>query len=142
MDTYDTIVIGSGLSGLIASRNIAKKHFKTLLLEANSNIGGRSKSLKVSTFDDHGIDLGPHEWFCEEYHKELLYEIKNYNLPYFSGGLNENDKIIWSFGDKTSGSLVSGIIPLQEEHMKLYNDCMAKLLKDLYRVSFSQGMHV
>ncbi|OJJ75989.1 hypothetical protein ASPBRDRAFT_169463 [Aspergillus brasiliensis CBS 101740] len=45
---YDVIVIGAGFAGLIAARDLSKKHnLNVLLLEARDRIGGRTWTAKV-----------------------------------------------------------------------------------------------
>lgn len=45
---YDAIVIGAGFAGLIAARDLSKKHnLSVLLLEARDRIGGRTWTAKV-----------------------------------------------------------------------------------------------
>lgn len=54
---YDAIVVGGGVSGLIAARNLLKTGRKVLLLEARDRLGGR-----IHTFRDERLggfaDLG------------------------------------------------------------------------------------
>jgi prolycopene isomerase len=49
-DTYDAIVIGSGLGGSICAALLAKKGMKILLLEKNSRPGGKSMGISVNGF--------------------------------------------------------------------------------------------
>lgn len=48
MKTYDHIVIGSGINGLVASALLAKKGRKVLLLERNADIGGCIRTEQVT----------------------------------------------------------------------------------------------
>lgn len=54
---YDTIVVGGGISGLIAARSLLKNGRKVLLIEARDRLGGR-----IHTFRDEKlggfVDLG------------------------------------------------------------------------------------
>ena len=54
--SVDVVVIGAGLSGLIAARELVKKGKTVALLEAKSAIGGRMVNKKVA--GDGVIDLG------------------------------------------------------------------------------------
>ncbi|WP_405858472.1 FAD-dependent oxidoreductase [Streptomyces sp. NBC_00090] len=64
---YDTIVIGAGLAGLTAARELRKKGRKVLVIEARNRIGGRTWT---DTFNDYEIERGgawvdpkqPHVW--------------------------------------------------------------------------------
>ncbi|SDD13212.1 flavin monoamine oxidase family protein [Actinokineospora iranica] len=64
---YDTIVVGAGLAGLTAARELRKKGRRVLLLEARDRIGGRTWT---DRFNDYEIERGgawvdplqPHVW--------------------------------------------------------------------------------
>jgi monoamine oxidase len=72
---YDTIVVGAGLAGLIAARELRAKGRQVLVLEARDRIGGRTWT---DTFNGYEIERGgawvdpkqPHIWR----------EISRYNL--------------------------------------------------------------
>ena len=51
MNNYDVIVIGSGNSGLLSALSLKVDGYNVLLLEANNNVGGLSKSI-VNTRND------------------------------------------------------------------------------------------
>ena len=52
----DVIVVGAGLSGLCAARELVRQGKKTLVLEARDRVGGRM--VRKSVIDDGWIDLG------------------------------------------------------------------------------------
>ncbi|MFH8655647.1 flavin monoamine oxidase family protein [Streptomyces afghaniensis] len=72
---YDAIVVGAGLAGLVAARELRKKGLQVLVLEARDRIGGRTWT---DTFNGYEIERGgswvdplqPHVWR----------EISRYNL--------------------------------------------------------------
>jgi monoamine oxidase len=45
---YDVVIVGAGLSGLTASRELRRLGYKTLILEANDRIGGRGLTAPVA----------------------------------------------------------------------------------------------
>lgn len=51
MNTYDAIVVGSGNSGLVSALSLLKKGNKVLLLEANNNVGGLSRSIVKGRYE-------------------------------------------------------------------------------------------
>ena len=40
MSKYDIIIIGGGHNGLVCASYLAKKNYKTLILEKNNELGG------------------------------------------------------------------------------------------------------
>ncbi|NVM17565.1 MAG: NAD(P)/FAD-dependent oxidoreductase [Candidatus Lokiarchaeota archaeon] len=56
-NNFDVIVIGSGVSGLIAANFLAKSGFKTALLEKNSHVGGCCVNVKRG---EYTLDAGVH----------------------------------------------------------------------------------
>ncbi|MFB4348391.1 flavin monoamine oxidase family protein [Microbacterium sp. CR_7] len=66
MSTYDTIVIGAGMSGVTAARMLADEGRRVLVLEARDRIGGRMNTDRSAGFPVdlgaswiHGIDDSP-----------------------------------------------------------------------------------
>ncbi|GAA2053410.1 FAD-dependent oxidoreductase [Nocardiopsis rhodophaea] len=64
---YDTIIVGAGLAGLTAARELRRKGRRVLILEARNRIGGRAWT---DRFNDYEIERGgawldplqPHVW--------------------------------------------------------------------------------
>lgn len=55
---YDCIIVGGGLSGLTAARQLHQKRKRVLLLEATDRVGGRVKTDVVQGFKlDHGFQV-------------------------------------------------------------------------------------
>eukprot|EP00435_Cladocopium_sp_Y103_P049872 s1714_g15.t1 len=79
---HDVIVIGGGLTGLIAFRHLAAAQLDVLLLEARPRLGGR-----IFTVHDGGepsgghYDLGP-AWFWPP-HREVFQLADELKIPYF-----------------------------------------------------------
>ena len=46
-EKYDVVIIGAGHNGLVAATYLAKAGKKVLVLEANSEIGGATTSVRV-----------------------------------------------------------------------------------------------
>ena len=57
MDKYDVIVVGAGISGLLAALTLSKHGKKVLVLEKNEHVGGNCNSYMVDSFQ---VDTGAH----------------------------------------------------------------------------------
>jgi monoamine oxidase len=90
---FDCIVIGAGISGLVAARNLAKKEVKVLLVEASDRIGGRifydstsllavahgNESSKRRKTKPYTLPYGATKFYPLN-NQYLMNEIKHYNL--------------------------------------------------------------
>ncbi len=74
----DVVVVGAGLAGLRAARDLAEAGRRVLVLEARDRVGGRGWT---STFPgtDLTVELGG-SWFTVE-HAEVIAELERYGLP-------------------------------------------------------------
>ena len=53
--SFDTIVVGAGLAGLTAARDLTRAGQSVLVLEASNHIGGRTRTIK---YGDTAFDIG------------------------------------------------------------------------------------
>jgi phytoene dehydrogenase-like protein len=56
-NTYDAIVVGAGISGLLMTRALSKEGEKVLIIEKSDVLGGNCRTYKV---DGYSVDTGPH----------------------------------------------------------------------------------
>ena len=103
MNKKNIIIIGSGITGLLAN-HLLKKKFNTFIIENTNNIGGLLSSIK---FKDMYFDYGTHIAFKINHKKldKILFDKldkKEWNI--FKKSVREG---IYNFGrlDKNSGTL-------------------------------------
>ena len=98
----DVIVIGAGISGLIAARDLEKQNRSTTVLEAQERIGGRCH--RMQTINNWWLDLGG-QWMGQTHHlfKALAGElgIKTFD-SYFDG----KTVLIWN-GNRVAVPMVA-----------------------------------
>ena len=78
MEQIETVVIGSGLAGLCAARDLLKAGRQVVLVEARDRVGGRTYS---APFEAAGltVDLGA-EWVDPDQHQAMMQELARYEI--------------------------------------------------------------
>ncbi|SHL52028.1 flavin monoamine oxidase family protein [Flavobacterium xanthum] len=79
MKKQKVIIIGAGLCGLYTAFLLQKKGMEVLLLEANTRIGGRIKTITGTTAVT--MEMGA-TWFGNQ-HSQLLEVLRSLEIPYF-----------------------------------------------------------
>jgi monoamine oxidase len=79
LDKFDTIVIGGGISGLVATWQLRSHGINALLLEARNRFGGRI--LTVGRKQSFNCDLGP-SWFWPG-QPEMAKLLHDFKLPFY-----------------------------------------------------------
>lgn len=84
-DLYDVVIVGAGLSGLTAARRLIQAKKKTLVLEAQDRVGGRTWSLPIDQHDF--IDIGG-QWIGKGHNQmyKLVAEAGLKTFPTFTKG--------------------------------------------------------
>ncbi|HEY9867474.1 MAG TPA: FAD-dependent oxidoreductase, partial [Candidatus Obscuribacterales bacterium] len=80
---YDCIIVGSGLSGLIAARNLHRAGHQILVLEAQDRIGGRMYGQQIAP--NQYIDFGG-QWVGPTQDRFLAL-LDEYKIPRFPSPL-------------------------------------------------------
>lgn len=119
MEQADVVIVGAGVAGLITARELGRRGFKIVVLEARDRIGGR-------TWTDHRLGrdleiggtwlhwLQPHAWA----------EVNRYGLAVTRGPRSE--ETYWLAGDQVRRGTL-------EDFMGLIDPGMTRLLEDTLR---------
>lgn len=100
-EPWDAIVVGAGVAGLIAARELEEKGFKTLLLEAAGRVGGRIYSPTLQLGDRaRRINVGAEYIHVSPSESLLWLEILRYGLTYRR--IAKLKKGLFRYDDKTN----------------------------------------
>lgn len=86
-DEADVVVVGAGLSGLVAARELSAAGASVLVLEARDRVGGRTLGQQLP--DGNVVDLGG------EYFGELTYKIKH-----LAAAVGVGERMVYDRGHK------------------------------------------
>ena len=89
MDRCDVVVLGAGLAGLSAARELTESWLDVVVLEARDRVGGRTYTVP---FEAAGcsVDLGA-EWVAPGHHSALVAELARYGIGLESSAYREGE---------------------------------------------------
>ena len=78
MEQIETVVVGAGLAGLCAARDLLDAGRQVVLLEARDRVGGRTYSASFAAAGLN-VDLGA-EWVDPDQHQAMMQELARYEI--------------------------------------------------------------
>jgi monoamine oxidase len=108
----DVIVIGGGIAGLTAARDLRQAGVAVTLVEARDRLGGRTW-YRPFTDTAQNVEMGG-TWFAERWQPHIAAEIERYGLPVAQSPAGE------AFRSSVGGQLLAGHAPVPlDEAMEL-----------------------
>ncbi len=132
MAEHDVIVVGGGLAGLAAARDLRAADRSVLVLEARDRLGGRTWYRPFAGREQH-VELGGN-WFAQVCHPHLSEEIRRYGL-----------RITQSPSGRTFHSVVAGHLltdgsAVPESEAADLDRCLARIVEESHRISFGEPL--
>jgi monoamine oxidase len=126
--TYDTIVIGGGLAGLTAARDLGAAGRSVLVLEARDRLGGRTWYREFADTAQK-VEMGG-TWFVERHQPHIAAEIGRYELPVSQSPAGK------SFRSRVAGYVLSSGFPLPLEEVGELERAFFEVIAAARRIQF------
>ena len=124
MPQIDVVVLGAGLAGLCAARELSSAGLDVVILEARDRVGGRTWTVPFHTAGC-SVDLGA-EWVAPQHHRALMAELKRYEIELEPAAVAPHGPLLPS-GDQSDDPLFQSLneraFNLKSEHPAWYESC-------------------
>jgi monoamine oxidase len=129
---HDVIVVGGGLAGLVAARDLRAAGRTVLVLEARDRLGGRAWYRPFAGREPK-IELGGN-WFAEACHPHLSEEVRRYGLRITQSPSGR------TFHSVVAGQLLTGGNAVTEPETADLERCLARIVEESHRISFGEPL--
>jgi monoamine oxidase len=126
--SYDAIVIGGGIAGLTAARNLRAGGRSVLVLEARDRLGGRTWYREFAGTEQH-VEIGG-TWFVERWQPHVAAEIARYSLAVTQSPAGK------TFRSGVGGQLLSGAAPVPLEEAFDFERALVDIIVAARRIEF------
>jgi monoamine oxidase len=128
----DVIVIGGGLAGSTAARDLNEAGHSVILVEARDRLGGRTWYRKLA-HADRTAEVGG-TWILTRHYHAVMREVERYNLPLVDSP--DATETYWRMGDKTW----PGAFPLPYDQWYDLEQALLTIIKDARRTDHTRPL--
>jgi monoamine oxidase len=130
--TYDAIVIGGGIAGLTAARDLRAEGRTVLVLEARDRLGGRTW-YRPFAGTDQNVEIGG-TWFVERWQPSIAAEIARYSLAVTQSPAGK------TFRSGVGDQLLSGASPVPLEELFDLERALVDVIVAARRIEFGSPL--
>lgn len=124
---FDTIVVGAGLGGLIAARELSQAGLRTLLIEARDRVGGRTNTVEFAGIP---IESGG-TYYNLDRQKDMAEEFDRYKLPV----RYTKDEV--TFRTRLNGQILTGACPVPFEQIDDLIRVVYRAIADSHKIDIN-----
>ena len=129
---YDAIVVGGGIAGLTAARDLSAAGKSVLVLEARDRLGGRTWYRPFAD-TEQDVEMGG-TWFVERWQPHVAAEIARYGLPVTQSPPGA------SFRSSVGGQLLTGAAPVPFEDAFDFERGLFEIIAAARRIEFGKAL--